>query len=132
MAEQIVFKLDNAVYAQIVHGRGGPVDTDLRKRAERLRILAVRQVGKDTGRLARDIGVQMIPGPNGPTALVGSNNRIALIHHEGTRRHPITARPGRTLRFAHRGKIVYARKVMHPGTRPNRYLTDNLRRVVVD
>jgi phage gpG-like protein len=132
VAEEIAFKFDNAAYAQLVHSKNGAVTKDLVRRAERLRALAVKQVGKDTGRLARDIRVTIIPGPNGPTALVGSNNKIALIHHNGTRRHPITARPGRTLRFAHRGRIVYARKVMHPGTRPNRYLTDNLRRVVVD
>jgi hypothetical protein len=132
VADEIVLNFDNGAFAELVNGRNGIVTSDLRKRAEKLRALAVKQVGKDTGRLARDIRVTIIPGPGGPTALVGSDNKIALIHHNGTRRHAITPRTGRTLRFAHRGRVVYARKVMHPGTRPNRYLTDNLRRVVVD
>lgn len=132
MADEIVFKINESGYAEFVHSKDGPVYREIQKRAERLRLLAVKQVGKDTGKLAASIRVMMLPSPNGPTALVGSDNRIALIHHNGTRPHPIVAKPGRMLRFSHRGKIVYAHKVMHPGTRPNRYLQDNLRRVVVD
>jgi hypothetical protein len=63
-------------------------------------------------------------------ATVGSGNRIALMHHNGTRPHFIRPRRAQTLRFYSHGRIVYSQLVFHPGTRPNRYLTDNLSRVV--
>lgn len=132
MAEGVVVVIDQAGYNELVHSKTGDVYKYVAKRAEKLRILAVKQVGKKTGRLAASIKVTMVPSSSGPYALVGSNNKIALIHHNGTRPHRISAAPGRQLRFAHRGRIVYAHKVMHPGTRPNKYLEDNLRRVVVD
>lgn len=132
MSETVVFRIDETSYNELVHGKNGPVYKDIKKRAERLRLLAAHQAGKKTGKLASDIRVKMYPSAEGPWAMVGSDNRIALIHHNGTRPHLITPKHGRMLRFSHKGKIVYARKVMHPGTRPNRYLSDNLRRVVVD
>jgi len=132
MADEIVLRIHEAQFAELTRGKNGDVAKDLSKRAERLRLLAVRQVGKDTGKLAASMRVSKRYDPHGPVAYVGSDSRIALLHHNGTPPHPIAAKPGRMLRFSHRGKVVYARKVMHPGTRPNRYLTDNLRRVVVD
>jgi hypothetical protein len=66
----------------------------------------------------------------GLTAVIGSDNRIALMHHQGTRPHIIMPRRAQTLRFYSRGRIVYSKLVHHPGTKPNRYLTDNLRRVI--
>ena len=55
---------------------------------------------------------------------IGSDVRHALWHHEGTRPHAIVGR--RVLRFVKNGKVVFAHKVAHPGTRPNKYLSDNL------
>ena len=133
MAEtEIFFKIDETAYNDLVHGRNGDVYKEIEKRAHRLQLLAIKQVGKNTGGLAKSIKVTMLPSAQGPYAIVGSDHRIALIHHNGTRPHEIRPKHARMLRFSHRGKIVYARRVMHPGTRPNRYLSDNLRRVVVD
>ena len=128
----VVFVMNEAEYARLTRDPNGEVGRDLLKRGERLRLLAVKQVGKNTGHLASSIKARLSPSTTGLTCFVGSDDRIALIHHNGTKPHPIAAKPGRMLRFARRGKIVYARKVMHPGARPDRYLTDNLRRVVVD
>ena len=128
----ITFQRNNFNWDREFNSTQGMVARDLKKRAEKLRVYAVRQVGKQTGGLARSIKVSMTPGPTGPQAWVGSDHRIALMHHDGTRPHEIDAVPGHLLRFAVRGRIVYAHKVHNRGTRPNRYLTDNLRRVVVD
>jgi hypothetical protein len=58
--------------------------------------------------------------------LVGSDDEIALIHHEGTPPHTITARRRPMLAFysARAGRVIRVRSVRHPGTQPNRYLTD--------
>lgn len=60
---------------------------------------------------------------------VGSDDEIALWHHEGTVPHVIVPVRARRLVFwsARAGKVVYARRVQHPGTAPNRYLVDALR-----
>lgn len=63
-----------------------------------------------------------------PVVQVGSEDRVALIHHEGTDPHEIV--PGRRPRLVffsgRRGAVVYALRVSHPGTRPNRFLANAL------
>lgn len=108
----------------------GAIQTDMRNRAMRLRRYARAQVGVDSHRLQRSIDVTLKMGPSGTEWWVGSNVRYALAHHQGTKPHYIYPDRARVLRFSSRGKIVYAARVLHPGTKPNRYLTDNLRRVV--
>lgn len=130
MALQTVrFVPDKAVIARLLHGREGMVAADMRKRARRVQAGAIRQVGKRTGRLARSIHIEMTYRPV-TGAYIGSNVRYALLHHEGSRAHPIVAKPGRMLTFTSNGRRVYARKVLHPGTAPRRYLTDNLIKAV--
>lgn len=108
----------------------GPVGRDLKRRARKLQGLARKQVGVKSGALRRSISYKVVSRGSGLVAVIGSNNKIALMHHNGTRPHMIAARRASTLRFYSRGRIVYAKVVHHPGTRPNRYLTDNLSKVV--
>lgn len=67
-------------------------------------------------------------GPNGFTILVGSEDEIALFHHEGTRAHTIapSTKPQLVFWSGSQGRVIRTMKVFHPGTRPNRYLTDSL------
>jgi hypothetical protein len=95
--------------------------------ARKVIVAAQRQVGKDTGALAASIQIlEHSRSVTGQKILVGSRLSYALAHHEGTRPHRITGRRGGMLRFTARGRVVYTRSVMHPGTRPNKYLADNL------
>ena len=84
---------------------------------------AKAMVGVRTGRLRRSL--HMRQGLKGRTQYVevGSNVSYAYMHHEGTRRHTIRAHEGRLMRFNVGGKVVYAVKVNHPGTKPRKYLT---------
>lgn len=118
-------KLDHAEINRYLHGRVGPVAREIERRAVRVLIAAKFQVGVDTGRLKRSLHIEMRVRPR-VIAYVGSNVRYAYMHHEGTKPHPITAAPGRVLSFRVNGRRIVARRVMHPGTRPNRYLTDSL------
>lgn len=109
--------------------RNGPFGRHMRDAGDRLVGLARRQVGVDTGRLRSSINSTV--NRSGPIVVrVGSNNPIALMHHEGTKAHEIRPRRAKVLRFMQNGVIRYAMRVWHPGTRPNRYLTDNLPKVV--
>lgn len=97
------------------------------RRVGRTVVAAARaQVGKNTGQLARSIDWRIQLHAALPELWIGSYDPIAYIHHEGTRPHAISARNAQFLRFSSRGRVVYARTVMHPGTAPNRFLTDNI------
>lgn len=143
--------MDPAAIQRFVNSPSGPVMRDLVRRATLVQEAARHQVrlghvgGGATGVVRRSpskgpqrtnlrysIVKRVIPGVGavGPAVLVGSDNPIALIHHEGTRPHVIRPRNARVLTFwSDRGgqpRLVFAHQVNHPGTKPNRYLTDNL------
>jgi hypothetical protein len=80
--------------------------------------------GIQTGQLRAKMETQRSVTRNGLEGRVGSPVKYALLHHEGTRPHVIRPRKsGGTLRFTVGGKVVFAKSVHHPGTRPNPYLT---------
>lgn len=77
----------------------------------------------------RDSIVKRITSRDGlPVVQIGSEDPIALIHHEGTAPHIIVPRRGTRLVFWSdtANRLVFAKQVNHPGSRPNRYLTDSL------
>lgn len=67
-------------------------------------------------------------GPGGVVVIVGSEDPIALWHHEGTRPHVITpaTKPQLVFWSGRMGRTLRADRVFHPGTNPNRYLVDAL------
>lgn len=77
-----------------------------------------------TGALRRAITVR----PSGLRAAVDVNVPYATFLTEGTRPHPIVARRASVLRFfwGRIGKVVYFRRVNHPGTKPNLWYRDAL------
>lgn len=105
----------------------GEVGREMRKIAFRIVIAAKAQVGKDTGELMKSIEFVHERIGMYQQLRIGSDNEIALIHHDGTRPHTINARNAQFLRFSSNGRMVYTRSVNHPGTAPNRYLSDNLK-----
>lgn len=124
------FIADPVAMKHLLRSPDGEVGRYLTKLGSRVARLAKAQVGVDTGALKRSINYRVVQRYGGLTAVIGSDNRIALMHHQGTRPHIIVPRRAQTLRFYSRGRIVYSKLVHHPGTKPNRYLTDNLRRVI--
>lgn len=112
------------------------VIADLTRRAQKVQDAAVRQIrlghihAGQTGRkpLRDSIVKRIMPTTaGGPTIRIGTDNPIALIHHEGTRPHIIRPVRAKALVFAGSGGgLVYSKLVHHPGTKPNRFLTDNL------
>jgi hypothetical protein len=118
-------KIDTAKLAAYVRQGGGPVLRDLDTRMTRVQIGARRQVGKRTGELARSTVKITSVDARGPFVRLGGG-RVSLIHHQGTPAHIIVPTRRRALRYLRSGMIVFSRRVRHPGTRPNRYLTDNL------
>ena len=106
---------------------GGAVDRDLRRRANRVLRGARRQVGKDTRSLWRSLTLRREFIGGFPEYWIGSENSKAYVHHEGTRPHLIHPRKAQALRYQGRGGPTFSKVVFHPGTKPNRYLSDNLK-----
>lgn len=120
----------SAMYDALRRPRG-MVGRHLSRRADLFLVAAKGQAGKGkTGKLARSIHVrEHLAQTYGQLMKIGSTNRVAYLHHEGTRPHVIKPKSSDgVLVFPNRrGRVVVTRVVRHPGTRPNRYLTDNLK-----
>ena len=89
-----------------------------------------RRVRQRTPGTLRDSIVKRVVegGPSGVMVIVGSEDPIALYHHEGTVPHTISASAAPQLVFwdGKRSKVVRTTSVQHPGTNPNRFLVDAL------
>jgi len=121
---KIVFR--RPVLDKFLNSPTGPVGRYLYGRGLRVLLAARAQVGVKTGKLKASLHMEHSRRGPGQQVKIGSPLNYALIHHEGSRPHIIVPRRAETLRFSSRGRIVYTRVVRHPGTRPNKYLTDNL------
>lgn len=104
----------------------GEVGRWLRKRGTMIQSAAKAQAGIQTGALKASIKLIHERTVFGQMLTIGSSLSYALVHHEGSRPHVITPKNAKMLRFTSKGRVVYARTVLHPGTRPNKYLADNL------
>jgi hypothetical protein len=114
-----------------LNGRLTPVGRHLHKKGKLVERAAKAQVGVDTRRLRKSIHMRHHIGATGQYVKITASTPYALMHHEGTRPHIITPKNGPVLRFTGKtGASVHARVVRHKGTKPNRYLTDNLRLVL--
>jgi hypothetical protein len=103
---------------------------DLTRRMTRAQLAAKTIVGVRTGRLqssirknagstAKGVYVDVIAGWKG----AGLGASYMWYHHEGTPPHIIRPRKRKALRFIQGGKVRFAQKVHHPGTRGTHFLT---------
>lgn len=93
---------------------------------------AKRMAGVKTGRLRASIHKRHLGNVTGQYLWIGSKVSYAYMHHQGTRPHIIAPKsPTKPLRFTSKGRVIItAAPVMHPGTRPNPYLSSQLRHFV--
>lgn len=115
-----------------LNGRLTPVGRHLHRKGKLVERAAKAQVGVDTRALRKSIHMRHHIGATGQYVKITASTSYALAHHEGTKPHIIKPKAGTpVLRFTGKtGVSVHARIVKHPGTKPNRYLTDNLRLVL--
>lgn len=85
---------------------------------------ARQDVPVKTGRLGQSIreGDVKTTGPYSAGGSVSANTHYALYVHEGTRPHVIRPRRAKALRFVVGGRVVFAQRVNHPGTRARPFL----------
>jgi hypothetical protein len=111
----------------VLKNPAGPVGRDLAKRGARITAAAKAQVGVKTGALRASIHMRHLRDSRGQYVRIGSNLHYARMHHDGTAPHLIKPNRKSMLKFQSKGQTIFAHLVNHPGTKPNRYLTDNLR-----
>ena len=103
----------------------------------RMKTLAYRQTGdapRRTGRMAGLVGPRRLQSDFGRYLEGGAGVNVASTNAKGyaqyvssgTRPHVILPKRGKALRFVIAGRTVFARRVNHPGTRANPYLTRHL------
>ena len=132
--------MDPVEIAKLMNSRQGPVIRRMMQDGQRVKEEAQRRVGvykpppagprraRTPGTLRDSIVTRLVVDGKQAAVEVGSEDPIALWHHEGTRPHEIVARNAPMLVFwsAKAGKVVRTVRVNHPGTQPNRFLTDSL------
>lgn len=132
--------MDPVAVMRLMADEGGPVMRDMIRNGQLVKREAQRRVGVATlppagpqrsrrpGTLRDSIVTRVVRDGDGAAVLVGSEDPIALIHHEGTQPHVIIPRRSPRLVFwsGRAGRVIFAKQVNHPGTKPNRYLTDAL------
>lgn len=112
----------------LLNSPSGDVGRYLRRKGLQILAFAKARVGTRTYTLRSSLHMRHLRDTRGQYVKIGSSVPYALLHHEGSRPHLITPKkPQGRLRFVSRGFVVYTHLVRHPGTRPNRYLTDGLK-----
>jgi hypothetical protein len=130
--DNVSIVISGAAMDSILRSPSGPAVRDMMQQAAKRQVrLGHVHGGGGHGNLRDSIvkRLQTSTGGTGmPVVVVGSSHPIALIHHEGTRAHMIRPSRRKALRWpgATQSGWVFAKYVHHPGTRPNRYLTDNI------
>lgn len=102
-------------------------ERDLDQLGRRIVFNARRRVPSRTGALRNSIGYQVSNDGSRARLHVYATAPHARFVHEGTRPHVIRPRTARALRFQIGGRVVFAARVQHPGTRANRFLADAVR-----
>lgn len=123
----VVFQFNDREIQRVLNSPEGNVSKYLVKKAIIITAKAKAQVGVKTGALKKSIGWKYGRSLLGPYVEIGSSLHYAYLHHEGSRPHLIRPKRAQVVRFSSKGSTIFAHRVVHPGTRPNRYLTDNLR-----
>lgn len=84
-------------------------------------VRAKAQVGVRTGALRNKIVSYHTGSARGQVYGIKATKKYAYLHHEGTKAHEMTI-----VRAGGRSKVLISRTVMHPGTKPNPYLRNQL------
>lgn len=123
-------KLYDRVLDHELNNPPGMVGRHMKTIGVKILVGAKAMVGVRSRALRTSIRMSHARDTRGQYVTVGSDLNYAYVHHEGSRPHVSTPKTGRVLRFRSGGRVVYARKVNHPGFRGRKYLTIPMRRAV--
>ncbi len=110
----------------MINGDDGLVGRYMKRKARAMVFAAKAQAGYKTGALKKSIHFRHTTHAYGHKLWIGSRLSYAYMHHEGTKPHIILPKKAEVLRFTKGTRVIYSRGVRHPGTKPNRYLSNQL------
>lgn len=84
--------------------------------------LSTRHYSDVTGRLTKSAYKQYVNNPRGARGVFGFRAAHSSYVNNGTAPHAIEAKGGGLLRFNVGGATVFAKRVNHPGTKPDLFL----------
>ncbi|MDN3056844.1 hypothetical protein PH213_20280 [Streptomyces sp. SRF1] len=116
--------VDPSRLARLLRRRGGRAERKLRERTSRVASIAEREA---PGSMGRYISWKVVEGPRGLQGLIVCDHPAVHYVLNGTRPHLIRPRRAKALRFKLGGRVVFAKLVRHPGTKPNDFLGKALR-----
>lgn len=139
MSETIHLVVDGAMMAEMLKSPEGVVGRHMIQKGTEFQLAARRQAPRRTGCLQDSI-VKRVENVDGQIAIrvvsdttpcSPTRTSYSLYVHEGTKPHIIRAVNAPKLVFfwpnGPRGAKTYAfKQINHPGTKPNRFFTDNL------
>lgn len=118
-------RIDRAKLEHMLRGHGGLVDRNLRQRAAR--VVAQARADGPGSMGPRVMDAVISERGNSLSAKIHSPHPATLYVVNGTRPHQIRPVRARALRFTTGGRIVFAKLVNHPGTKPDDFLNKALR-----
>jgi len=123
MADDITVVLDHAAI-DLFKSWNGPLGHSVNRLAQETAFRARLIGNKRTGRMVGNIEIKKGTWAKGIEFQVGTDVPYALYVHEGTKPHEIKAKNAPFLVFfwPKVGKVVYFKRVWHPGTKPYKFL----------
>jgi hypothetical protein len=119
-----VIRIDWAAVDRMLNSPTGMVGRDCQQRADRT---AARARQFAPGSMSERIAPPVVqPGPGGPSADITVRHEAVGYIINGTRPHQIRPVRAKALRFTVGGRVVFARLVNHPGTKPDDFLNKSL------
>lgn len=122
------FRLDANAFRSTVNRFA---DRNARATAKEVERLAKRYAPVETGRLRASIRTERKWTLRGPGYTVGSPLDYAWYVEDGTRPHDIRPKQAAALRFTVGGRVVFAKLVHHPGTKPVKFLARATREAAI-
>lgn len=113
-------------FTAMINGDDGLVGRYMERKARAITAAAKAQAGYKTGALKKSIHYRHTTHAYGHKLWIGSRLSYAYMHHEGTKPHLILPKKAEVLRFSKGTRVIYSRAVLHPGAKPNRYLSNQL------
>jgi hypothetical protein len=120
----VTIRVDQGAIRRLLRSRSGPARRKLEAKVERVADIARAEA---PGHMGEYIDTRIEEGPRGLQGVITCDHPAVRYVLDGTRPHIIVPRRAKALRFEAGGSIVFAKRVRHPGTRPNNFLARALR-----
>lgn len=123
----VVVKIYKGPLNKVLLSRGGAVGKYMTRNGDKVIASAQALSPVDTGKYKNSFKKSLEEVPTGIAVVVRNTTPYAIFVEKDTKPHIIVPRNAKVLRFPKNGKIVFAARVKHPGSRGQSVLLRALR-----